>query len=232
MNSIYCVVWSHARQAWVVVSEVVRRGGKGGRRKQRRHSIRAVLAGIAGGLLLLPLHAGAAVPVRAAAAVSPASVPHLPATAPVTTPVLPTTPRHDNPTGGTVVSGTGTIDQSGNQTTITQSSDLLSLTWDSFDIGADSTVRFLQPDALSIAVNRILGADPSVILGSLEANGRVFLINPNGVLFGEGAQVNVGGLVASTLDFDDRQLGSDTLTFEGDSSASIINRGSITAAEG
>ena len=85
---------------------------------------------------------------------------------------------------------------------------------------------------MAIAVNRVLGNDASTILGKLDANGRVFLINPNGVLFGEQAQVNVGGLVASTLDFADSTLGSDRLQFSGESKASVINRGTITAENG
>src|SRR5690606_33253671 len=97
----------------------------------------------------------------------------------------------------------------------------LSLNWQSFDIGSQSKVDFVQPNVESIAVNRILGNDASVILGQLNANGQVFLINPNGVLFGQSAQINVGGLVASTLDVDDGQLGSDSLHFKGDSSAAI-----------
>ena len=133
-----------------------------------------------------------------------------------------------NPTGGQVTAGRGSIEQVGNDTSIHQDSQALWLSWQSFDIGADSAVHFLQPDASSIAVNRILGGDGSVIKGRLDSNGQVFLINPNGVLFGEGAQVNVGGLVASTLDVADSDIGGDTLHFNGDGRGGIVNRGSIT----
>ena len=104
------------------------------------------------------------------------------------------------PTGGQIVSGSGAITQGGNVTTIQQNSQSLSLNWQSFDIGANQTVDFLQPGSSSIAVNRILGNTASDIEGHLNANGQVWLINPNGVLFGKGAQVDVGGIVASTLD--------------------------------
>jgi filamentous hemagglutinin family protein len=84
--------------------------------------------------------------------------------------------------------------------TVTQSSDDAILNWQSFNISDDGTVTFQQPGAGSIALNRIYQSDPARIFGALNANGRVFLINQNGIVFGEGARVNVGGLVASTLD--------------------------------
>ena len=136
------------------------------------------------------------------------------------------------PTGGQIASGSGQIQQSGNTTTIQQNSKVLSLNWQSFDVGADQTVNFLQPGASSIAVNRVLGNTASEIFGHLNANGQVWLINPNGVLFGQGAQVNVGGIVASTLDLDDSTLGSNTVRFGGDGKGKVINQGSITAANG
>ncbi len=138
----------------------------------------------------------------------------------------------NTPTGGQVVAGSGQISQSGNTTTIQQNSRLLSLNWQSFDVGADQTVNFLQPGASSIAVNRILGNTSSEIFGHLNANGQVWLINPNGVLFGQNAQVNVGGIVASTLDLDASTLGSDSVRFSGNGKGKVTNQGSITAANG
>jgi len=135
-------------------------------------------------------------------------------------------------TGGQVTAGVGRISQSGNTTTIQQSSQNLSLNWQSFDIAANETVNFLQPGASSIAVNRILGGNGSTILGHLNANGQVWLINPNGIIFGQGAQVNVGGLVASTLDVNDSDLGSNTRTFSGSGKGSVVNQGTLTAADG
>src|ERR1700736_291157 len=135
------------------------------------------------------------------------------------------------PSGGQVVGGAGQILQSGNTTTVRQSSQTLSLNWQSFSIGQQETVNFVQPNASSIAVNRILGGTPSEIFGHLNANGQVWLINPSGVLFGKSAQVNVGGLVASTLDLADDNS-SDTRRFRGDGKGSVVNEGTITAAEG
>ncbi|ULU23727.1 YDG domain-containing protein [Dyella terrae] len=136
------------------------------------------------------------------------------------------------PTGGQVVAGSGQIQQSGNVTTIQQNSQTLSLNWQSFDVGAGQTVNFQQPGTSSIAVNRILGNTASDIEGHLNANGQVWLINPNGVLFGKGAQVNVGGIVASTLDLDDSTLGTDNVRFAGNGRGKVVNQGSISAAPG
>jgi filamentous hemagglutinin family protein len=104
------------------------------------------------------------------------------------------------PTDGHVVAGQATI-QNVSPTTlsVTQISDKAILNWNSFSIAANEAVRFHQPSMHSIALNRVIGVDPSVILGQLQANGRIFLINPNGILFGTGAQINMGGLLATTL---------------------------------
>jgi filamentous hemagglutinin family protein len=126
------------------------------------------------------------------------------------------------PQDGRVTSGQGVISQDGKTTTIVQSTNRLSINWQSFGIAADETVQFKQPSASAIALNRVIGNDPSQIFGRLNANGRVYLINPNGILFGAGAQVNVGGLVASTLDVDDDSLGSNKRRFVGSSKASVV----------
>ncbi|WP_233828379.1 beta strand repeat-containing protein [Paraburkholderia sp. ZP32-5] len=139
---------------------------------------------------------------------------------------------HAAPGGGQVVSGSGSISRNGATTTITQSSSTLSVNWNSFNIAPKETVTFVQPTASSIAVNRIFDTSGTRILGKLNANGQVFLINPNGILFGKGAQVNVGGLVASTLDVNDASLGSGKLSFSGNGTGSVINQGAITAANG
>ena len=137
------------------------------------------------------------------------------------------------PQDGQVTAGTATVAQSGNTMTVTQTSDKLALNWQSFGIGANETVIFAQPSAQSLALNRVIGSDPSAIFGRLSANGNVFLINPNGVLFAPGAQVNVGGLVASTLNVTDADFLAGRYYFAGDDgSAAVINQGTITAAPG
>ena len=137
-----------------------------------------------------------------------------------------------NPSGGVVTAGTGSIDQTANTTTIHQSSQNLSLNWNSFNIGANDIVNYIQPSASSIAVNRIIDTNATQILGQLNANGQVYLINPNGIVFGQGSQVNVGGLVASTLDVNDASLNSSTKTFSGNGTGTITNKGHLVAADG
>jgi filamentous hemagglutinin family protein len=136
------------------------------------------------------------------------------------------------PLGGEVVSGAGSISQSSSTTTIQQSSQNLSLNWESFNIAPQEAVNFQQPSSSAIAVNRIFDTNGTQILGQLNANGQVYLINPNGILFGQCAQVNVGGLVASTLDLNIGSLDGNTRTFSGNGTGSIINLGNMNAADG
>jgi filamentous hemagglutinin family protein len=83
--------------------------------------------------------------------------------------------------------------------TINQSTNKAIINWQNFGISLGESVKFTQPDRSSIALNRVTGSQKSVIDGALSANGQVFILNPNGVLFGSSAQVTVGGLLASTL---------------------------------
>jgi len=139
------------------------------------------------------------------------------------------------PVGGVVSAGSGSIAKAGTTTTINQSSANLSINWQSFSIGANEAVRFNQPSASSVALNRVVGQSPSQILGSLSANGQVFVLNPNGVLFGNGSQVNVGGLVASTLSLADADLMAGKFIFTSPPNipaGTVVNQGTLTAAQG
>lgn len=138
------------------------------------------------------------------------------------------------PTGGVVVDGTGTITQSGRETRIDQSTNRLSLEWDTFNVGRNERVEFVQPDVDAIALNRILDSSGSRIMGRIDANGQVILMNPNGVLFGRDAVVNVGGLVATGLNINSDDFMNGELVFsalEG-TAGTVINRGLIEAATG
>lgn len=130
------------------------------------------------------------------------------------------------PAGGQVISGQATIHQSGGAMVIDQASRNMIANWQSFDIGKGNSVTFNQPSADATALNRVVGQDPSRVLGSLKANGNVFLVNPNGILFGAGAQVDVGGLVASTLDIADADFLRGDYRFWGEG-GDILNQGEL-----
>ncbi|PPD16909.1 MAG: hypothetical protein CTY27_05060, partial [Methylotenera sp.] len=135
------------------------------------------------------------------------------------------------PTGGQVVSGQSAITQNGNQLNIVQGSQKSIINWQSYNIGSNAEVNYTQNNANAISLNRVITGDPSAIFGKLNANGQVWLINPNGVLFGKGAQVNVGGLLASTLNIADDDFIGGKYQFTG-SNGSVINLGAITASQG
>ena len=136
------------------------------------------------------------------------------------------------PTGGSVAVGSGSIAVNGNTMTITQATPKLVTNWQSFSVGVGKTVEFVQPSSSAVALNRVLGADVSTIQGSIRANGQVFLLNPNGVLFTPTAQVNVGGLVASTLNLSDQDFLAGKYSFEGTSPNAVVNQGQLRAAQG
>ena len=138
----------------------------------------------------------------------------------------------DLPTGGQVVAGSAAISQAGTTLTVTQTSGKLATDWQSFNIGVGNTVNFVQPSSSAVALNRVLGSDVSVIQGALNANGQVFLVNPNGVLFTPTAQVNVGALVASTLQLSADDFMAGNYRFSGNSTAGVKNEGRIQVGAG
>ena len=137
------------------------------------------------------------------------------------------------PTGANITQGSAQISQNNNSLNINQNSQNLSTNWNTFNIGKDATVNFNQPNQSSIAVNRVLDNNASQIMGKLNANGQVFLLNPNGVIFSKTAQVNVGGLVASTLNLSDSDIAQGKFTLKNNGNAgSVENYGSIIANGG
>lgn len=141
------------------------------------------------------------------------------------------------PTGGSVVQGSASIGQNGNAMTVQQGSGKAIINWGSFNIGKDASVQFQQHQNTDIALNRVIGSDGSQILGQLTANGQVWLVNPNGIVFGQGARVNVGGLVASTLNITDQDFRDGNYRFSRNLQGSgvvggISNQGQITARDG
>lgn len=138
------------------------------------------------------------------------------------------------PSGATVVSGDAGFQTStdGRHMVVNQQSHKLITNWNEFSVRADERVSFHQPGQDAVALNRVIGRNGSDIQGRIDANGKVFLVNPNGVVFGKSAQVNVGGLVASTLDLADRDFLAGNYQFSGDSGATVSNAGSLKASEG
>ncbi len=136
-----------------------------------------------------------------------------------------------NPSGHQVVNGLATFDRQGNVLTVTNSPGAI-INWQSFSIGAGEVTRFIQQSADSCVLNRVVGQDPSQILGSLQSNGRVFLVNPNGILFGAGARVDVNGLIASTLDISNEDFLAGRMKFAGTGAGDLKNEGTINTARG
>ena len=149
---------------------------------------------------------------------------------------------HAMPQGETIRSGDATIQRSDDNKSmeVNQSTKRVAIDWSSFDIANDERVHFKQPDASSVALNRVTGDARSVIDGQLSGNGRVYVINPNGVLFGQNASVDVGSLVASTAKVSDATMadfgkssGGLTLSLDdANAKAAVINEGQIKAEGG
>jgi len=119
-------------------------------------------------------------------------------------------------------------------TSINQKAGKLIINWNDFSIGRDERVIFNQPSSDAVALNRVVGNSNSEIEGQLLANGRVFLVNPNGVLFGKNAQVNVGGLVATTHSITDQQFlapGNSYTFTDSHVPNAVVNQGTLTAAQ-
>jgi len=139
-----------------------------------------------------------------------------------------------NPTGGTVAGGAATIASPNASTVVVnQTSARTIINWSDFSIGSGELTKFIQPSAASAALNRVLSSDPSLLLGQLQANGQVFLINPNGIVVGQGASINTAGFGASTLNVSNAEfLAGGDLHLSGQSPAAIVNLGHINASQG
>ena len=229
MNKTFRLIWSIAREAWVVVAEnVTSKGGipartlqasltpsalpnpsrpplvRGGDHRWRLKGFppdKGGLRGVAFAFALLALAGNA----------------------------------HALPQGGQVAGGSSAIDDPvAGQMTITQTSNKSIINWQSYGIAAGEKVQYIQPGSGSVSLNRVAGVDPSVIHGQLSANGNVWVINPNGLLIGSGARIDVGGFLGSTLNIGDEDFMNGNHRFFADrpTPGSISNLGSITTADG
>lgn len=139
---------------------------------------------------------------------------------------------HANPVAPQVVAGQAAFSQQGNVFSITNTPNTI-INWQSFSIAPNEIARFVQQSADSKVLNRITGQDPSKILGSLQSNGQVFLINPNGILFGKDARIDVNGLVASSLALSNADFLAGKHNFKAEGGAGKVeNQGRITTPQG
>ena len=138
-----------------------------------------------------------------------------------------------NPSGEHVTAGSATFGRSGNALQVTTASQSTVIDWQSFSIGANERTRFLQPSTDAATLNRVTSGNPSEIYGSLESNGKLFLINPNGIVVGLTGRIDTAGFLASTLNLSNADfLARGDLHLTGSSTATIENRGTIHALGG
>jgi len=229
MNRIYRLIWSKTANALVAVSEIARGHGKSSGTIGAKPGLSKATVGRA-----MPVLSVSKRPDMATLLTQPRLITLSLALA------FNSTPAHALdanalPTGGQVVAGSATISQAANTLNVNQASQRAALDWQSFNIGSAATVNFIQPNSSAVALNRITGNSASEIYGKLNANGQVFFTNPNGMLFARGAQVNVGGILATTLNIsnEDFMAGNYRLTNPspngGGAGVGVRNEGLINA---
>ncbi|WP_417580438.1 filamentous hemagglutinin N-terminal domain-containing protein [Nitrincola sp.] len=137
------------------------------------------------------------------------------------------------PNGGQIVHGQGAISQAGNVMNVQQNTQNMITNWNSFNVGSQATVNFHQPGASSTVLNRVTSGDPSQIHGQINANGNVIIANPAGVMFGQSARVDVGGLMAAGQDIADQDFVEGNLQLDKMSAGGqVINQGQIHTRSG
>ncbi|RQO56255.1 hypothetical protein DBR47_17055 [Paucibacter sp. KBW04] len=204
LNRMYRLVWSDHLQTYVVAAENARSQGKGSSKAGRR--LLAVLGfGLSGVSLGLSAFAQTAPPPKAL------------------------------PSGGQLVAGQAQIvsNAGAGQMNIVQGTPRAAIDWQSFNVGAQAQVNFVQPSASAVTLNRVLGSDASQIFGRISSNGQVFLSNPNGVYFSPSAKVDVGGLIATTHAISNADFMAGKASFaRAGSSGAVVNDGELQAKLG
>lgn len=138
------------------------------------------------------------------------------------------------PSGGVVAGGSSSFSSPGaGVLDITQSTRRSVINWGTFNIGADAKVQFFQPGASSLSIERVTGGKPAQIMGTLKANGNVFILDGNGVFFGKNSVVDVNGIVASTGDVSTAQVmsGASAIQIQNMGRSTVENKGAITVAD-
>ena len=138
------------------------------------------------------------------------------------------------PEGGQVVGGSGSINQSGLNTTINQATQNMAIDWQSYNVQQNERVQYIQPNSSSVSLNRILGNNASTIRGRIDANGQIILVNPNGIFFSPTSVINVGGIMASGLDINPNDFMNGNTIFNEiiGTDGFVFNNGIINAATG
>jgi filamentous hemagglutinin family protein len=201
MNRIYRTLWSVATQSWVAVPETA----KSGKKKSVKSSTVGLVASFALSWGLIDV----------ASAQAPPAINQL-------------------PTGGSVARGTATISQTATAQaaamTVNQSSQRAVLNWNTFNLGSNASINFVQPNLQAVTLNRVNDSNPSQIFGRITANGQVFLTNANGIYFSPTSSVDVGAFTATTHSISDDKFMSGNYVFERNgSTGKVINEGRISA---
>jgi len=209
LNHVFRTIWSEVLGTWIAVSEITKAKGKRSGSSVVR-TVRAVTAQAGaiderGGRLKPILFALACCFVVDVQA---------------------------NPEGGVVVSGNASFNAVGNTLTVTNTPGTI-INWQGFSINANEVTHFAQQSAASAVLNRVVTNNPSAILGTLSSNGQVYLVNPNGIVFGSGATVDVAGLVATSLNLSDADFLAGRHNYTDQAGAqNISNAGNINAQQG
>jgi filamentous hemagglutinin family protein len=202
MNKFFKVIWSKVHRQFIAVGEIARSA-----KKQNNSRDRVKLAAKTAAATLFT---------------SGVLLSHSLMADPISANALPTNPE--------VISGAADFQAIENQLTIQQNTNQLITNWDTFNIGSDASVNFIQPDSSSSALNFVQSMDPSYIFGSLTANGQVILVNPSGIQFGPGARFDGSSFIGSTLNIDGQDYLNGNLDFYNQGKAqSILNEGSLSA---
>ena len=214
LNHIYRVIWSEALCAWVAVSEITKSKGK--------RAVTSVIRALRAGASLLA-NSDDPFASRLAPAIKPLALALACCFA---------LNAQANPIGGSVVSGQASFNSVGNTLTVTNTPGTI-IHWQGFSIQQTEITRFAQQSASSAVLNRVITNNPSLILGTLQSNGRVFLVNPGGIVFGAGSTVDVAGLVATSLNISDADFQAGHLNFtQVPGAQAISNAGNLTAQSG
>jgi filamentous hemagglutinin family protein len=209
MNRVFRLIYKVALGTWIPVAETARARGKHSRR----------------GAVLLALLTAALSPSMRVAAAGPLGTGAMP---PASTTL---------PTGGKVVAGSATLTDSSMPANavlnVDQTSERAVIDWDTFNLGSAAQVNFVQPNSAAATLNEVLSTNPSQIFGKITGNGQVFLVNPNGVLFGKSASVDVGSLTATTSSIGNTDFMAGNITFaRNGATGSVVNDGTLQAALG